>query len=69
MVRTVTPFLLASLVLGSIVELTGFSMRPQANLPTGAAQLHAQADRGDDGSPYRGSSGRRVLRQTQTLDS
>ncbi|HIK33670.1 MAG TPA: hypothetical protein IGS17_17350 [Oscillatoriales cyanobacterium M59_W2019_021] len=69
MVRTVTPFLFSSLVLGSIVGLTEFSMRPQANLPAGAEQLHAQADRGDDGSPYRGSSGRRVLRQTQTLDS
>lgn len=71
MVRTVTPFLLASLILGSIVELTGLSIRSQAHVssPAGAEQLHAQAERGDDGSPYRGSSGRRVLRQTQTLDS
>jgi hypothetical protein len=71
MVRTVTPFLLSSLIFGSIVELTGFNshLRTAFHPPMGGEQLYAQADRGDDGGPYRGSSGRRVLRQTQTLDS
>lgn len=71
MVRTVTPFLLSSLVLGSTAELTGFNCDSHATLhpPTGAEQLFAQADRGDDGSPLPGTSDRRVLRQTQPLDS
>jgi hypothetical protein len=71
MVRTVTPFLLSSLALGLTVELTEFNANSHATLhpQTDADQLYAQADRGDDGGPYRGSSERRVLRPTQPLDS
>lgn len=71
MVRTVTPLLLSSLILGLGFELTELNDRSSAPLPSpgGEEQLYAQSDRGDDGGPYRGSSGRRVLRQTQSLES
>lgn len=71
MVRTVTPVVLSSLVLGLTVELTEFNSHSQADRhsPTDAEQLYAQSDRGDDGGPYRGSSERRVVRQTPPLDS
>jgi hypothetical protein len=63
MVRTVTPFLLSSLLLGLTSELTESQSHSQATLrPTsGVEQLHAQADRGEDGGPYRGSGERRVM--------
>lgn len=71
MVRRVTPLLLSSLILGSTVELTGLNSDSHATPRQSgdADQLYAQADRGDDGSPVPGSSDRRVLRQTQSLDS
>lgn len=70
MVRTVTPVVLSSLVLGLTVELTGFNSNSQMteHSPTSADGVYAQADRGDDGGPYRGSSERRVLQQTPPLD-
>lgn len=71
MVRRVTPLLLSSLILGSTVELTELNSDSHATpRPSGDAdQLYAQSDSSDEGGPYRGSSGRRGLRQNHTLDS